>query len=203
MIAVPLHPNLCRLGTDGGAIPCCSTSIRQATLRMTLQELGSIGELIGGLGVVFSLIYVGFQIRQNSSQIEQNSRHLEASMYHASGEGFNHWNSLFAQSEGVADIWQRGLEGVELTRTEQRRFNALASILFTTLENNYHQLQIGSHHRNTMEISQDSWKKILATPGGRAWWTREARRSFTPVFIDAVETLVSLDQPSNSGDADD
>jgi len=61
---------------------------------MTLQDLGALGELVGGLAVVLSLAYVAYQVRQNSRQIEQNSRHLEASMYLASGESFTRWWSL-------------------------------------------------------------------------------------------------------------
>lgn len=94
---------------------------------MTLQELRSVGELIGGLGVIFSLVYVAFQVRQNSRQIQQNSRHLEASMYHASGEGFNRWWTLLAQDDAVANLWQRGVAGEMLTPSERLRFNSMVS----------------------------------------------------------------------------
>ncbi len=33
---------------------------------MTLQEWGALGELIGGIGIIVSLIYVGAQISQNT-----------------------------------------------------------------------------------------------------------------------------------------
>lgn len=45
---------------------------------MTWEDLGAIGDLVGGVAVVVSLVYVAFQIRQNSRQIEQNSRHMAA-----------------------------------------------------------------------------------------------------------------------------
>ena len=89
---------------------------------MTLQDLGSIGEMVGGLGVVLSLIYVAYQVRQNSRQIEQNSRHLEASMYLASGEGFSRWWSLLVEDAEAADLWRRGIEGSDLNRVEKTRF---------------------------------------------------------------------------------
>ena len=34
---------------------------------MTIQEWGAIGELIGGIAVILSLIYVGTQVRQNTN----------------------------------------------------------------------------------------------------------------------------------------
>jgi hypothetical protein len=36
---------------------------------MTLEDLGNIGELIGGVGVVVTLLYLAIQIRQNSALI--------------------------------------------------------------------------------------------------------------------------------------
>ena len=163
---------------------------------MNWQAIGAIGELIGGLAVVLSLVYVGFQIRQNSRQIDQNSRHLEASMYHASGEGFNRWWTLLVQEEAVADLWNRGISGKALSPTDKLRFNSMAMMLFTTLENNFHQLQIGSHSRNTLELSKDRWEQLLASPGGSAWWRRAAHRSFTPEFVEAVEALIPIEQPT-------
>ena len=34
---------------------------------MDIMELGAIGELVGGVAVIASLIYVGFQVRQSNS----------------------------------------------------------------------------------------------------------------------------------------
>jgi len=74
---------------------------------MTVQDLGSMGEMVGGLGVVLSLIYVAYQIRQNS-------RHIEASMYHATNDNFYQWFAQFAQDAEVSSLWLRGLGGEPL-----------------------------------------------------------------------------------------
>ncbi len=139
---------------------------------MTLQDLGAIGELVGGLAVVLSLVYVAFQIRQNSRQIEQNSHHLEASMYHASGEAFTRWWSLLVQDEGLSGIWNSGVAGKTQSSTDRLRFYGMAMILFTAFENNFHQEKLGSHHRGTLEISRPTisrpWLPPGSAPGGLA-----------------------------------
>jgi hypothetical protein len=33
---------------------------------MTIQDLGALGEMAGGLAIIVSLIYVGLQIKQNT-----------------------------------------------------------------------------------------------------------------------------------------
>ena len=167
---------------------------------MTLQDLGAIGELIGGVAVVLSLAYVAYQVRQNSKQIEQNSRHLEASMYHADGEAFSRWWCLLAQDEEVAGLWHRGVVGETLSTVEKVRFNGLAMILFAAFENGFHQERLGAIHRHTLEISRSTLSKMLASPGVSAWWAREAHRSFTPEFVRAVESLISIEQPAESGE---
>jgi hypothetical protein len=167
---------------------------------MTLQDLGSIGELVGGLAVVLSLAYVAYQVRQNSRQIEHNSRQLEASMYLASGESFVRFWSLMVQDEDVAGLWHRGVAGETLGAVEKVRFNGLVMILFNAFENNFHQEQIGAHHRGTLEISRSTLSRMLASPGVGAWWAREARRSLTPEFVRAVESLISIERPAESGE---
>jgi len=37
---------------------------------MTIQEMGAAGELIGGIAVIFTLIYLALQIRQNTKSAQ-------------------------------------------------------------------------------------------------------------------------------------
>ncbi|MEN8160673.1 MAG: hypothetical protein ABFS41_11440 [Myxococcota bacterium] len=158
---------------------------------MTLQDLGAIGELVGGVAVVFSLVYVAYQIRQNSRLIEQNSRQLEASMYFATNEAFNRWWLLLAQDEGTASLWRRGLQGELANGDERSRFEALMASLLTTFENNFVQQRLGAVHRDTLTISRDTLHRILSSPGGRDWWTRHSEHYLTPEFRRAIEVLVA------------
>ncbi len=40
---------------------------------MNIMELGAIGELVGGVAVIGSLIYVGLQVRQSTEQTRQSN----------------------------------------------------------------------------------------------------------------------------------
>ncbi len=40
---------------------------------MDIMELGAIGELVGGLAVIGSLIYVGIQVRQNTRTLPKQA----------------------------------------------------------------------------------------------------------------------------------
>ncbi len=162
---------------------------------MSLQDLGAIGELVGGVAVILSLVYVAYQIRQNSRLIEQNSRQMEASMYVATNDAFNRWWGLLAQDAGVASIWRCGLAG-ELTSPEDRtRFEALIGSLFATFENSWFQQTFGAVRRDTLAVSRENLRRILAAPGGRDWWARLAPHNLTPEFRAAVEAIVADAEP--------
>ena len=94
--------------------------------------------------------------------------------------------------------WYRGVAGETLSAVEKVRFNGLVMILFSAFENNFHQEQLGAHHRGTLEISRSTLANLLASPGVGAWWAHRARRTFTPEFVRAVESLVSLEPPAES-----
>ncbi len=167
---------------------------------MNCDAIGAIGEFVGGLAVVLTLVYIAFQVRQSSKQIDQYSRALDASTFYAAGEGFNKWWALIIQDEAVASLWQRGIAGEALDSTDKLRFNSMAMMLFTSLENNFHQLQLGSISRNTLELGKLHWERFLLSPGGSAWWKRQGRGTFTPEFVDAIEALIAVADPEDSDD---
>ena len=164
---------------------------------MNWEAVGAIGEFVGGLAVVLTLVYIAFQVRQSSKQIDQNTRALEASTFYAAGEGFIKWWALVSQDEALASLWQRGIAGESLNSTDKLRFNSMAMILFTALENNVHQFQLGSVSRNTLELAKGSWERILKSPGGNAWWKKQGRNTFTPEFVEAIEALIDVADPED------
>ncbi len=76
----------------------------------------------------------------------------------------------------------------------------MAIMLFVSLENNFHQHQLGSISRNTLEVSKHQWEHFLMSPGGSAWWTRQGRGIFTPEFVEAIEALIAVADPEDSDD---
>ena len=43
---------------------------------MNIMELGALGEFVGSVGVIATLVYLAVQIRQNSRQISENVKSL-------------------------------------------------------------------------------------------------------------------------------
>lgn len=84
---------------------------------MKPENWKDVAELIGVAAIVASLVFVGLQLRQEQEiAITETFGDMSQSMVDLALEIGNHM-----------DTWQRGLDGEELTSSEQGRFDALAT----------------------------------------------------------------------------
>src|SRR5437899_11243050 len=85
---------------------------------MNLNDLANIGQVIGALAVVISLIYVALQIRQNTNAV----RSATAQSVH---EHFANWYHLIAADAELARIAANGLRDyASLSEQDKVRFIA-------------------------------------------------------------------------------
>jgi hypothetical protein len=85
---------------------------------MTIQEMGAIGELIGGIAIIISLLYVGLQIRQYSGALRSTTAQAAIQMAEAT-------YAPILSNPDLAEISIRGLKDpAALTEVEMGRFNA-------------------------------------------------------------------------------
>ena len=59
---------------------------------MNWQAVGAVGELIGGIAVVLSLIYIAMQMRQNTRQIGENTLALQLASRDRAQQSFSRRN---------------------------------------------------------------------------------------------------------------
>ena len=151
---------------------------------MTLQDLGNIGEFVGAVGVVASLVYLAIQIRQNT-------RSVRASMYQEAVRDVAAASDVLASDAELARIWRTGLRDFDALQPDERqRFAAYALGLLRRMENVFYQTRHGA-------LDFASWKGLLeslrfmhAQPGFVAWWAR-AQDVFSPAFREYVDREVT------------
>jgi hypothetical protein len=160
---------------------------------MDLQTLANVGEFLGGLGVIVSLIYLAVQIRGNTSsqQSETYARSLERM---ASMQAFMSKDHAFTKmfSEGLIDPSQ-------LTITQKIQFSWALTEMFGNIEFMFFQ----SEQRNIPAELWDRWvetlKWWLTFPGVVAWWKGKPT-PFTPAFMSCVEECIAQGyQPESPG----
>jgi hypothetical protein len=155
---------------------------------LTLEALAQIGEFLGGLAVLVSLVYLGIQIRQGNRQVEHNTRSLEASTHQAITADLNQLRSLLISDPELGRIYLQGLENPNaLDAGDQFRFRGLMQTLFANLELQHRFREAGLFEHPSQDATLNG---IAVTPGARAWW-RQARYLYGPSFQRYVDELIA------------
>ena len=151
---------------------------------MDIMELGAIGELVGGVAVIGSLIYVGLQIRHNTTA-------TKAASHHAVTDSFNAINVVLAREPLLADLWRRGREDrASLDESEQIQFDMFQLSVFRIFETIFYQSRAGTGERRLLTAEERGLRAVLTTfPGIQAWW-RDNPYSFDQEFRDYVDSFL-------------
>ena len=161
---------------------------------MTVQDLGSIGEVVGAVATVATLIYLALQIRANTRATKAETRRTNQS------NRLQAYSEIIAHEE-VALIFEKALAHPEsLSSTERIRFDFLFSKILGDAA------VLMADHRDGLETSQMLDRTIsgvlpmLRTAGGRAYWSRWGK-TFDPEFQTRVELVLQGEPPPNGRSA--
>jgi hypothetical protein len=95
---------------------------------MDLEAFGSIGDFVGGIGVIVSLLYLAVQIRQNTKAVRSSS-------YHQAAEQTWNYCLVVAQDATLAELLAKRSSGQSLTPAETLRAGAADQALLFGFEN--------------------------------------------------------------------
>ena len=86
-----------------------------------LQRWALVAEIVGGIAVVLSLVFVGFQIKQSSEETAMNTRALQATAYQNLIAQIESMNTLIIQDPEFADLFNRMLNRESPTNSVERQ----------------------------------------------------------------------------------
>jgi hypothetical protein len=152
---------------------------------VNLDALGNIGDFVGGLGVVITLIYLALQIRQNTRQVEQS---LHVSRAQALRDTYTPgWTLEAARDPELATFYARGMTQPEvLSSDEQLRFLFLMGTILGEIEKNHLMYQQGLLTDERWESGLRQLRLYINQPGGAYYWQR-FRSMHTRAFAEVVE----------------
>ena len=153
---------------------------------MTLQDWGAIGEVVGALAVVVTLIYLAKQIRLNTHAMEEARRLALAQTYQIRADALQNMLVHAAESEHIGPIitkltnlgYPEDLASLDqLTTTERGRFRQWQIAQQTHWDNMHFQFQQGYLDR---EYYEDAFKErvVRLAPTWKALGLTGGRRSF-------------------------
>jgi len=149
-------------------------------LTVTLNDLGNIGELLGGVAVVISLLYLAVQIRHNS-QIARFDAHRSLSQDMASVLG------NIASDADLYRIWRIMTNDPDRATEEDReRFGMLLYQIFTTFSDAE---RFGRMDRDLQTRFRQYMNRFLEFESVRGWWSRQGSHYSAPFRASVEESI--------------
>jgi hypothetical protein len=159
----------------------------------TLSQLADLGELIGGIAVVASLVYLAIQIRQNTRMVRGTTLHQNTDL----------WSSLFFRlaEPDIAQAYVAGMTGRgDIRPSQYTQFFFICRAMFVAFENQYYQMRQGVLDPETYAAYERSIStQLLAFRGFRIWW-EQSRSVFSPAFIAHLDGMIAA-VPEHDSDA--
>lgn len=151
---------------------------------MELEQLALLAEILGGVGVVASLLYLAFEVRKQG----RLNRSDAASKFAAS------WSDIMASMHDdpeLSAIWLKGLSNFdELTDVDKLRFSTYFGRVLKISESLHVQLLTGTLDKMTWRGIERVIRDIIAHSGAQAWW-KTRQHWYTDDFQDLIAGIIA------------
>ena len=148
-----------------------------------LESLGNIGDFIGGIAVLVTLVYLAAQVRQNTQSVDTASRQEIVA-------GFRSHNRLYFQP-GANDAFSVGIRRYpEMPREQLNLFTAIQTDHALFFQSVFALHEAGTLEGETYEAYLAYFSASVATPGGARWWS-EISPIFTRRMVQTVDGRVA------------
>lgn len=149
---------------------------------MTWQAVGAIGEVIGGIGVMVTLLYLALQVRHNTAE-------MRSAASESVTENLREWLLPMIRDPEVSRIWRVGAEGWEhFGADDKARFFHITFVWLKTIEAAHYQYVRGRLDPQVWRGWEGVVVSYLLAPGVQAYWCQR-REGFSPSFRTYVEAL--------------
>lgn len=151
--------------------------------------IGAVGELLGAIAVVVSIVYLATQVRQNAREIDHQTSALLGGSLSASESLASNFRNTLARDPQVASLWRRASDDYSsLSPDEQTQAHWLFSDLFWIFQGLHLRLGQGTVDETSWALVELNVREYMNMPGMRQWWPR-GKANYTPEFCAAVELV--------------
>jgi DNA-binding Lrp family transcriptional regulator len=155
-----------------------------------LEDLGNIGDFIGGVGVAVTLVYLAIQIRSNAQQVqvEEHSRLLGLQAHQSVGERTTDVLFEVAKNVELFQIWTTGFNNFREDRDPQvvERYGMILHRLFMSMEDAENFSEYDERVRERIERLEIHW---IRNPSVQDWWSRQ-RIAYSDSFRSRIDERI-------------
>lgn len=150
---------------------------------MNWDALGAIAELIGGIAVLITLVYLAIQVRhanriQRQTLLSNQTAHWVANC-----------QTLGAHPE-LNRAWHKALRGDDLTQDERWQWSILLYGVIVDFEEMYFLHKEGYQYDFRWQSIHKALRNYLNTPAGVRWWDTVKHLYFHEEVVDYVDESI-------------
>jgi hypothetical protein len=148
-----------------------------------LEDLGNLGDFLGGIAVIVTLVYLALQIRQNTTSVEM-------AMIQSTSQSFADVLDGFASDPERMRVYLAGTHDYHtLSPEERQRFAAIMGAMLHRFEGFVTLSDRGLLPPRSWDGAVNRLRGAFALPGTLAWWGR-GKHVFNPRLQTWVEDEV-------------
>ena len=160
---------------------------------MTIQELGSLGELVAALATVMTLVYLAISIRDNSKTVSASAKQELV-------QSLVEFNRQIFSDEDSTRIWNLGRQSlINLSDLERARYSGFFIMGLTTTENAYYQSRQGHLDQQYFDRNNRILEWWGTQPGMIEMWP-EVREFLTDEFQLHFDQYIQSQSKTNGHD---
>ena len=153
---------------------------------MDWDAIGAIGEVIGGVAVIASLIYLAIQVRVNSDQVERNTKAQVALTEFSSDERAQQNALAILNNPTVAELVYRGNLGQELPELDAMRYREWVRSLMGSHQTFFLAYSEGLESEAMWNYWKRTFSQLLSMPGFAAAW-----KELEPLFDEEFRAYIT------------
>ena len=148
---------------------------------MNWDAIGALGEIVGAMAVVATLLYL-------SREIRQNVRSVSVAALRDTTAQWNHWSDMLASSPDLANIVAKGNKSFgSLTEAESLRYGAYLQSFFDNVES-YRALIAEHNILRDLGVLRSIVHRRIQIPGFWEWW-KENSADYNDDFVDWIHHI--------------
>ena len=152
------------------------------------EAIGAIGQIVGAIAVVVSLIYLAREVRSSAHATQLASRHSMEDI-------FIRWSQQLADNQNLRELYYRGLHDFEsLEGTDLVGFAQVMLQLFRAYEEAYYGHLEGDVDPRLWRGWEAAMRDINGYPGVQAYW-RSRSHWYSEEFAKYINQLQQTAKP--------
>jgi hypothetical protein len=161
-------------------------------MEYNLENIALIIEIIGGIAIIISLLFVGIQLKESAKATRSATAATTVSE-------LTTWYSNLGNSEQGSFVFWHFMTNPDSLKPEHR-FQAIVNIhgIMLTWQNSFYLVKEGTLDKRVQESLLEIINGVKNNPGFRIYW-QSRKATFLKEFQEYVEGLIATDKTNSEG----